>query len=482
MKCCHDFRILGTPHLVNSNIRVSSQRKLQSFHAFMRSDLHVDSRHFRFFEEFHVLLDNEKVLSPSTAVVLSDILSSASHMRTLHLTKFERLLRLDPNLLEVMANLPRLSEAFVYGLQDGAQGAQWLRNSRSPITKLFTDAAWHSMAAASSILATNLTCVFMSVLNIPSSADARFPNVHTLLLESSILIPSAHIFRVFPNVRICEYRKNYALPHYLDEWDGHHEDNLARLEQLASEQSLPDLDRLVGEADVLYESAIIRKTTSLTISAEIDDYNFQQATRLIDLCQPTILIFSIRVNSTEAQQQGYLGALLSHTGTVPTIKEIWLYFNFRMDESNAHDGIEILVRCFTMSPFISSTEDLHLNDQNKIPDYLPTTPMRIQHFAVILKFDCDDGETATVFKSSFGEKGWVAQVAQKVHSLETIAMYWEATRCSSPVANTYSINPDRSFGEPVTQLGYTSIWSDRWLDVGIMNTYYDNWTFWEDNF
>ena len=102
--------------------------------------------------------------------------------------------------------------------------------------------------------------------------------------------------------------------------------------------------------------------------------------------------------------------------------------------------------------------------------------MPIQHLSVTLEFDRDDSKTGTVFNTSFDEKSWVAQVAQKVHSLETIAMYWKDPENSRRMINTYSINPDRSFGEPVTQLGFIGIWFDRELDVGIMHTHYDSWS------
>ena len=135
------------------------------------------------------------------STILSDLLSSATHLRIIHFKEFDQLLRLDANLLSVMCNLPRLSEAYLYGIRGEALGAQWLKRASSPVSVLCTDAIWTSVASAGSMRTNTLTKLFLSLVDMPSM-DAVFPTVHTLLLFSQACIPSALIFRAFRAVSL----------------------------------------------------------------------------------------------------------------------------------------------------------------------------------------------------------------------------------------------------------------------------------------
>ncbi|KAJ3481457.1 hypothetical protein NLI96_g7641 [Meripilus lineatus] len=227
------------------------------------------------------------------STILSDLLSSATHLRIIHFKEFDQLLRLDANLLSVMCNLPRLSEAYLYGIRGEALGAQWLKRASSPVSVLCTDAIWTSVASAGSMRTNTLTKLFLSLVDMPSM-DAVFPTVHTLLLFSQACIPSALIFRAFPNLRICEYRRDYDTEHDY-EWGRNNFDNRNLLEKLSSKQSLPTLDML-----------------------------------------------TIRACASEASEdESQLEPFIWEIHTVP-IEEIWLSLNLRRNRCEFEDGVKIL--------------------------------------------------------------------------------------------------------------------------------------------
>lgn len=337
---CRSFRTLGAPGLVR-RVSIGSPRKLQSFHAFMRSNLHPTHRHFRFFEEFHM---SANMIHEPHSTILSDLLSSATHLRIIHFKEFDQLLRLDANLLSVMCNLPRLSEAYLYGIRGEALGAQWLKRASSPVSVLCTDAIWTSVASAGSMRTNTLTKLFLSLVDMPSM-DAVFPTVHTLLLFSQACIPSALIFRAFPNLRICEYRRDYDTEHDY-EWGRNNFDNRNLLEKLSSKQSLPTLDMLVGDSHILDAAAMICKTKKLILDFEIHDYNYQEAFCIIHECSPPILRLTIRACASEASEdESQLEPFIWEIHTVP-IEEIWLSLNLRRNRCEFEDGVKILVGRF----------------------------------------------------------------------------------------------------------------------------------------
>ncbi|KAJ3488410.1 hypothetical protein NLI96_g2863 [Meripilus lineatus] len=258
MKACRAFHTIGAPALLShgGSVYLSCKNELESFHAFMFPKFHTSTRRlFPYLRGLWLSLERLHQDAPSVKM-LCDLLPNCTHLYSFEAEGMEELLAIVPTLFDTLRVQPNLTELYMHASEERA--TELLAVIRTPLRKLELgrdhpqDPVYFSefKRFASTLTALTMFSGELDFDDLPS--NLVFPLLRDLEIRVKTTVPSARIFRTFPNIKKLELRET-SVPED-DEWDELHDESMEELE--AYDGPRPSLDVVQGDSILLDSCAL----------------------------------------------------------------------------------------------------------------------------------------------------------------------------------------------------------------------------------
>ena len=355
MRTCRALHSGGVLVLLQRTIEIGHGKELKKFHIFLQSKIGGTSDRFLLLRDLQI---HSNIKKGWRVAVMTEILSRAIHLQSILLSHTERFMELHSETHGSAIELPRLTRAVL--LDAGPATVDWLSRTYSPISNLtiraVDDRTPLNLIQAISNFGATLIELDACHVYIESSGP-QFHLLRTLTIRSTIVIPSAWIFRTFPRLQCLNMS---CLLGMIPDDDEVHSDHTAHMALLSrTGQPLPSLKVLSGLALDLYRSSCACPTETLDCCT-VNVVDLPWIPGLLQITRPTILKMHVHGDAFEDAAIPLIELALRSASVTTTLNELWIEVECRGRPSELVIELVVCFMCF--GAMTSSLNDLWIRE------------------------------------------------------------------------------------------------------------------------